>query len=167
MIYLAFGSNLSSKFGSPQQTIIKAYSELRKYGIKIKKKSSFYRSKAFPNPEDPEFINSIISFESKLSPENLLKIIFKVENKFERIRRKINEPRTLDIDIIDYNSKIFSFKNGNLDLKIPHQHLKKRLFVLYPLQEINPFWQFPVNGKKIGLIISENKISENNMITKL
>ena len=169
MIYLAFGSNLSSNYGSPQKTITIAYRELSKYGLQINKKSSFYKSKAYPNPTDPDFINSIISLESRLSPENLLKIILKIEKKFKRkrISNKKNEPRTLDIDIIDYNSKILSIKNGNMNLQIPHKCLEKRLFVLYPLKEIEPFWQFPINGKKISQIISENRISKDNKITKL
>ena len=59
MIYLAFGSNLKSKNGNSTFIIKKAYYELEKSGLVIKKKSSFYRSKAYPNPKDPEFINYV------------------------------------------------------------------------------------------------------------
>ena len=73
----------------------------------------------------------------------------------------------MDIDIIDFNSKKLSIKNGNLNLKIPHEHLERRLFVLHPLREINPNWQSPTNSKKISLIIAKNKINKDNKITKL
>ena len=43
MIYLAFGSNLKSRFGNSVLTIQKSYSELEKHGIEIVKKSSFYK----------------------------------------------------------------------------------------------------------------------------
>lgn len=166
-VYLSFGSNLSSKFGSPADNIKQAYLELLKYGFKIKKKSSFYKSVAYPNANDPEFINSVASITCHLEVEQLLKIILKIEKKFGRIRNKKNEPRILDIDIIDFNSKKLSIKNGNLNLKIPHEHLERRLFVLHPLKEINPNWQSPINGKKISLIIAKNKINKDNKITKL
>ena len=166
-VYLSFGSNLSSKFGSPVDNIKQAYLELLKYGFKIKKKSSFYKSVAYPNANDPEFINSVAHIICHLEVEQLLKIILKIEKKFGRIRNKKNEPRILDVDIIDFNTKKLSIKNGNLNLKIPHEHLERRLFVLHPLKEINPNWHSPINGKKISLIIAKNKINKDNKITKL
>ena len=79
LVYLSFGSNLSSKFGSPVDNIKQAYLELLKYGFKIKKKSSFYKSVAYPNANDPEFINSVVSIACHLEVEQLLKIILKIE----------------------------------------------------------------------------------------
>src|SRR5210317_250794 len=147
-VYLSFGSNLSSKFGSPVDNIKQAYLELLKYGFKIKKKSSFYKSAAYPNANDPEFVNSVASITCHLEVEQLLKIILKIE-------KKLNKNKILDIYIIDFNSKKLSIKNGNLNLKIPHEHLERRLFVLHPLKEINPNWHSPINGKKISLIIAK------------
>ena len=42
-VYLSFGSNLSSKFGSPVDNIKQAYLELLKYGFKIKKNHHFIK----------------------------------------------------------------------------------------------------------------------------
>ena len=77
MIYLAFGSNLKSKFGCCSFVINKAYGELEKFGIRILCKSSFYKSKAYPNPKDPEFVNSVILVNSEIHVTKLLNIILK------------------------------------------------------------------------------------------
>ena len=81
MIYLAFGSNLKSKFGCSRFVINKAYGELKKFGIRIVSKSSFYKSKAYPNPKDPEFVNSVILVNSEIHVTKLLNIILKDRKK--------------------------------------------------------------------------------------
>ncbi len=81
MIYLAFGSILKSKFECSSFVINKAYGELEKFGIRILSKSSFYKSKAYPNPKDPEFVNSVILVNSEIHVTKLLNIILKIEKK--------------------------------------------------------------------------------------
>ena len=54
--YLAIGSNLGNKIAN----IYMATSELEKNKIKIKKISSHYLSKSWPNPLMPSFINIVI-----------------------------------------------------------------------------------------------------------
>ena len=59
--------------------------------------------------------------------------------------------RIIDLDIIDYNNTIYN----NLDLKIPHPHMSKRNFVLYPLRDIDSHYCNPVTGKKIDELLAE------------
>ncbi|MEK9741547.1 MAG: 2-amino-4-hydroxy-6-hydroxymethyldihydropteridine diphosphokinase [Pelagibacteraceae bacterium] len=167
MVYLAFGSNLSSKFGNSIFTIKKAYAELEKCGVKILKKSSFYRSKAYPDPKDPEFINSVVQAKANINPNNLIKIIFKIEKKFGRLRLNKNDPRTLDIDIIDFNSRKIKIKNKIVSLQIPHSSLEKRLFVLMPLIELKSSWKNPESGRLIVQLLSKISRLGDNKITKL
>jgi 2-amino-4-hydroxy-6-hydroxymethyldihydropteridine diphosphokinase len=167
MVYLAFGSNLSSKFGNSIFTIKKAYAELEKCGVKILKKSSFYRSKAYPDPKDPEFINSVVQAKANINPNNLIKIIFKIEKKFGRLRLNKNDPRTLDIDIIDFNSRKIKIKNRIVSLQIPHSSLEKRLFVLMPLIELKSSWKNPESGRLIVQLLSKISRLGDNKITKL
>ena len=167
MVYLAFGSNLSSKFGNSIFTIKKAYAELEKCGVQILKKSSFYRSKAYPDPKDPEFINSVVQAKANINPNNLIKIIFKIEKKFGRLRLNKNDPRTLDIDIIDFNSRKIKIKNRIVSLQIPHSSLEKRLFVLMPLIELKSSWKNPESGRLIVQLLSKISRLGDNKITKL
>jgi len=167
MIYLAFGSNLKSKFGCSRFVINKAYEELKKFGIRIVSKSSFYKSKAYPNPKDPEFVNSVILVNSEIHVTKLLNIILKIEKKFGRLRSLKNAPRTIDIDIIDFHSKNISILNKNINLTIPHNSLESRLFVLKPLAEINPYWKNPRTGVIIPFLIKKIKCNKDNKITKI
>jgi len=167
MIYLAFGSNLKSKNGNSTFIINKAYYELEKSGLVIKKKSSFYRSKAYPNPKDPEFINSVALCVGNVSPIKLLNIILKIEKKFGRFRLEKNSPRTLDIDIIDFKLLKLDIQNKFYNLKLPHENLEKRLFVLMPLLEISPLWKSPKTSRSINYLINKLSRLKDNKITKL
>ena len=148
--YLAIGSNLGNKITN----IHMAMSELEKNKIKITKVSSHYSSKSWPNPLMPNFINIVIKIETILKPLELLKICNFIELKLGRVRSKKNDPRTCDIDIIDYDKKIV---NINLNkLIIPHPQMTKRNFVLLPLFEIDRSWKHP-----------ESKITIVNLINSL
>ncbi|MDA9162531.1 2-amino-4-hydroxy-6-hydroxymethyldihydropteridine diphosphokinase, partial [Candidatus Pelagibacter ubique] len=122
--YLAIGSNLGNKITN----IHIALSELKKNKIKIKKVSSHYLSKSWPNPLMPSFINIVIEIETILTPLELLKICNNIELKLGRVRLKKNAPRTCDIDIIDYDKKILNINSDKLI--IPHPEMTKRNFVL-------------------------------------
>lgn len=163
MILLSLGSNLPSKFGDSKKSLLKCYDFFNNDDIKILKKSSFYESLAIPNKSDPKFINSVISVETKFSPVELMKYIFKVEKKFDRKREQINAPRTCDVDIIDYNSEVINIFNKNISLQIPHPRLEQRSFVLYPIREIDKNWKSPISGKNIDQLIEnlDSKIKKN------
>jgi len=166
MIYIGVGSNLNSSFGDRFKNIELAISFLKDKKIKLIKKSSFYETFSYPNKKDPKFINVVISVESDLTPQDLMTALISIEEKLERKRNKKNDPRTCDLDIIDYKNKIMDFRLSNLSLTIPHKNLSKRNFVLYPLKEICPNWIHPVSKKNIDVLI-ENLKNLNNEITKL
>jgi len=165
MILLSLGSNLPSKFGDSKNTILKCYEFFNNNDIKILKKSSFYETFAIPNKSDPKFVNSVISVESRFSPEELIKYILKVEKKFDRKREQINAPRTCDIDIVDFNSEIINIFNKNISLEIPHPRLEQRSFVLYPIREIDKNWKSPLSGKKIDQLIENLDAETKKNIT--
>jgi len=166
MIFLAIGSNLSSSFGDRFKNIDLAISFLEFYKINIIKKSSLYESFSYPNKNNPKFINSVIAVETKLPPVDLMSVLIFIEEKLERKRNKKNDPRTCDLDIIDYNYKIMNFKYGDLELTLPHKEMINRNFVLYPLREIYPNWTHPLTKKNINVLIKDLKMN-NNEITKL
>jgi 2-amino-4-hydroxy-6-hydroxymethyldihydropteridine diphosphokinase len=165
MILLSLGSNLPSKFGDSKNTILKCYEFFNNNDIKILKKSSFYETFAIPNKSDPKFVNSVISVETRFSPEELIKYILKVEEKFDRKREQTNAPRTCDIDILDFNSEIINIFNENISLEIPHPRLEQRSFVLYPIREIDKNWKSPLSGKKVDQLIENLDAETKKNIT--
>ena len=159
--YLAIGSNLGNKITN----IHIALSELKKNKIKIKKVSSHYLSKSWPNPLMPSFINIVIEIETILTPLELLKICNNIELKLGRVRLKKNAPRTCDIDIIDYDKKILNINSDKL--RIPHPEMTKRNFVLLPLFEINRSWKHPESKINIVNLINSLSIKDLRSIKQI
>ena len=102
MIILSLGSNLPSHFGNRFDNLKFAMYLLESYGIEIDKKSSFYETPSYPNKNNPKFVNMVISIKTNLSPVDLISVLIHIEEKLGRRRNKKNDPRTCDIDIIDY-----------------------------------------------------------------
>ena len=163
MIYLNIGSNLPVENGGRETNILKAISYLKKLNLNSIKISSFYETPSYPNNSDPKFINLCVKFESNLKAIELLNEIKKIEKKLGRIRIKKNEPRTCDIDIIDFNGKIIK----NDELETPHPRLHLRNFVIYPLKEIEPNWFHPILNKNIDSFFQELDKNSHNEITRL
>ena len=167
MIILSLGSNLSSKYGDKFNNLTFAMYFLESYGIEIDKKSSFYETPSYPNKNNPKFVNMVISIKTNLSPVDLMSVLIHIEEKLERKRDKKNDPRTCDIDIIDYNSEIINFNYKNLHLIIPHKDLVSRNFVLFPLQEILPNWKHPKNNEIISTLIQKLPEVDRKSILKI
>ena len=110
MIFLGIGSNLSSSFGDRFKNIDLSINFLLQNKINLLKKSSFYETYSYPNREDPKFINVVVSVDTNLSPIDLMKVLISIEEKLERKRNKKNDPRTCDLDIIDYKKQVINFK---------------------------------------------------------
>ena len=167
MILLGLGSNLSSSFGDRFENISLAISYIEGYGIQIIKKSNFYETYSYPNKENPKFINIVISVKTHLSPMDLMSVLLFIEEKLERKRNKKNDPRTCDIDIIDYNNKVLDFKYKNLNLTVPHKELNFRNFVLLPLREISPEWKHPITKENITTLIDKLPEDDKKSILKI
>ena len=167
MILLGLGSNLPSIFGNRFENIDTAVSALGSYGIKIIKKSSYYETPSFPDKEKPKFINIVVQLETHLPPEDLASVIIFIEESLERKRGKKNDPRTCDIDIIDFNGKRLNFKYKNLDFTVPHQELIYRNFVLFPIQEILPEWEHPQTKERINILIDRLSNEDKKSILKI
>ena len=167
MLLLGLGSNLPSSFGDRFDNIDLAISYLELYEIKVIKKSSFYESLSYPNKENPKFINAVIIALTYLKPEDLASVLIFIEEKLERKRQRNNDPRTCDIDIIDFNSQIIDFKYKSLDFTVPHKKLSYRNFVLFPLKEILPKWIHPKTKESIDVLINKLSTDDKNSILKI
>ena len=167
MILLGLGSNLSSRFGNRFENIDLALTNLQNNGIKLLKKSSFYESLAFPNKNDPKFINIVVDVSTELDASNLASVLILVEEILERKRGRKNDPRTCDIDIIDFKGQIKDFKYQNLDFTVPHKNIVNRNFVLFPLFEIAPNWIHPKTKQSINSLINNLSNEDKNSILKI
>ena len=167
MVILSLGSNLPSKYGDKFENLKYAISLLEDRDILLDKKSSFYETPSYPNIKNPKFINVVILVETILPPIDLMSVLIFIEERLERKRGKKNDPRTCDIDIIDYNSQILNLKKNNLSLTLPHKELTSRNFVLFPLQEIFPQWKHPKTKEIISILLQKLSKDEKNFILKI
>ena len=154
MIHLNIGSNLDSNHGSRFDNISLAINLLVNSKIKIKKLSSFYETPSYPNQNFPKFLNVGIIIDFHKNYLDLLNEIKKIEKKLGRIKTVKNDPRIIDIDIIDFNGEIKNTKK----LILPHPKCHIRNFVLYPILEIDPSWSHPIFKKNAQFLI--NKLSQ-------
>jgi 2-amino-4-hydroxy-6-hydroxymethyldihydropteridine diphosphokinase len=129
-VLLGFGGNL----GDPGAAIEQALARLEAGGVRILRRSSFYRTDPWGVTEQPDFVNLCAAADTTLSPRELLALIHRVERDLGRERRERWGPRTIDIDILAYGDETVN----EPDLVIPHPHLPERAFVLVPLAEIAP-----------------------------
>jgi len=167
MFLLGLGSNLPSIFGDRFENLNLAIKYLEAYKIKIIKKSSFYETPSYPDIKNPKFINIVVEISTYLPPEDLASVLIFIEEKLERKRIKKNEPRTCDIDIIDYNGEVTNFNYKGSIFKVPHEKLIYRNFVLYPLKEIAPNWIHPKTKDSIDVLINKLSNEDKKSILKI
>ena len=167
MILLGLGSNLASDFGDRFKNIELAISYLELHDIKVLKKSSYYETPSYPDKEKPKFINVVISISSNLKIGDLITILISIESSLGRKRGLKNDPRTCDIDIIDFDSQIMSFKYKNSFFSVPHKKASYRNFVLIPLREIFPDWRHPRTKENISILIDQLSNDDKNSILKV
>ena len=158
MIHLNIGSNLNSIHGSKFDNISIAIQLLIEAKLKIEKISNFYETPSYPNQKLPKFLNIGVLVNKNLNILKLYKDINLVQKKMGRIKSKRNDPRVIDIDIIDFNGQTKDTKN----LTLPHPRAHLRNFVLYPILEIDPKWLHPIYRKNAQFFI--NKLSQKSRI---
>jgi len=145
--YIGIGSNL----GSREDNCKSAIRHLIDNGIKVLKLSSMTETEPWGVKEQPKFINMAVEVETSLSPEELLHLLKKIENKTGRQPAVHWGPRVIDLDILLYDDLVLKTH----ELEIPHPHLAEREFVLRPLAEIAPDKMHPVLKKSIKKLLSD------------
>jgi len=116
--------------------------------LKVLKRSSWWRSAAWPDPNGPEYRNGVAIVEADGPPQAVLAGLLEVESALGRQRSEKNAPRTLDLDLIAYGREV----RDDPGLTLPHPRAHQRLFVMGPLAEIAPGWVHPVLGATAGAL---------------
>jgi 2-amino-4-hydroxy-6-hydroxymethyldihydropteridine diphosphokinase len=155
MILIALGSNLPSHVGTPADTLRAALAELARTNIRIADVSFFYETPAWPDPSNPSFVNAVARIETMLTPQSLIARLHEVERVFGRERGERNAPRTLDLDLLDYDGRV---EDGPPVL--PHPRIASRGFVLVPLRDVAPQWKHPISGLSVNELIGALPQSE-------
>ena len=153
-IIIGVGGNIKSNDGAhPLHVAKKAINHLNTYSIEVTGQSSWYVSEPIPKSDQPNFFNCIVFANTILNELDVLKSLHQIEQEFGRIRKKVNEARVIDLDLIDYSNKILT----NDKIIIPHPRAHTRRFVMEPLAELNPNWIHPILKTSVYKILKKMK----------
>ena len=129
-VYLSLGSNL----GDLLSYIEKAVALLKTTGVAVQRLSSVIETDPVGGPQQGKYLNAVLKAKTDLSAEDLHALTQSIECKMGRVRKILNGPRVIDIDILLYDDvKLITRK-----LIIPHPRMCERNFVMNPLKEIAP-----------------------------
>jgi 2-amino-4-hydroxy-6-hydroxymethyldihydropteridine diphosphokinase len=131
--FIALGGNI----GDVRATFDRAVAMLCDgTAIRLKKRSSDYRTPPWGVTDQPPFINAVIAVATSLSPHAIFSRMQDTERALGRDRAHERRwgPRTVDLDLISYDEVTLN----DAALTLPHPRLFERAFVLVPLAEIAP-----------------------------
>ncbi len=141
---IALGSNLAE----PARQVRAALSALEAHPqIQIEKTSSLYVTAPVGYDDQPDFVNAVCSVRTSLDGVSLLAVLNGIEADFGRERTFRNAPRTLDLDIIDFDG----ISSDDPHLTLPHPRAHERSFVMKPLAEILPDFVLGGHGRAADL----------------
>jgi 2-amino-4-hydroxy-6-hydroxymethyldihydropteridine diphosphokinase len=144
--YVALGANLGDA-GATVRDAIAALDRLP--ATRVGAVSSLYRTAPHGVDDDqPDYVNAVVQVTTRLVPEALLQLLHRVERAHGRTRGARNAPRTLDLDLLLYDSRRFATPA----VAVPHPRMHERAFVLRPLAEIAPDLSIPGRGDVRALL---------------
>ena len=148
--WLSLGSNLQC----PDQQIRTASRALAaETRIRVLAISSLYRTAPVGGPADqPMFCNAALAVATDLGPYELLAVCQAIEAAQGRVRDVRWGPRTLDMDIIAFDTHASSAAR----LTLPHPRAAERAFVLVPLAEIAPALTLGGYGRVIDCLAGQD-----------
>ena len=127
--WVALGANLGDAAGALKQAL-EAIQNIP--ATHLEQSSSFYKTAAIDS-SGPDYINAVVRLTTFLSAPDLLKELFKIEQKHGRERPYVNAPRTLDLDLLLFGNSTIQSQF----LQVPHPRMYQRAFVLFPLHDVS------------------------------
>lgn len=147
---IALGSNLHSRFGSPQDNLLEAVRRLEDLGH-VTAVSTFHTTDPVGYTQQPQFLNAAALLETEVSPLELLRGMLAIEHSMGRDRGSTppKGPRIIDLDLLLYGELVLD----DPALTLPHPAMHERRFVLAPLAEIAPGWVHPTLKRTIQQLL--------------
>jgi 2-amino-4-hydroxy-6-hydroxymethyldihydropteridine diphosphokinase len=149
--YLSLGSNI----GDREAHLRDAIARLDACG-RVQAVSSFYETEPVEFTEQAWFLNCSVALETKVTPEELITCLLRIEREMGRERIQKKGPRIIDIDILLFGELVVNAP----DLTVPHPAMAARRFVLEPLAEIAPEVRHPVLKQTIQEMLDELAVGQ-------
>lgn len=141
-VVLGLGANLGPRL----LTLRRAVDGISSF-VRIVRVSSLYETEPVDSAAGaPTYLNLVVAGVTSLDPLALLDQTMELESRLGRRRRRRNDPRLIDIDIVMLGAE--SIRTVRLEL--PHPRFSSREFVLAPLRELGIPWVDPRTGKGVS-----------------
>jgi 2-amino-4-hydroxy-6-hydroxymethyldihydropteridine diphosphokinase len=142
---IALGANL----GDARAALSGAVAALQHApGISVIAESSVYVTAPLGGVDQPDYLNAVVLAETSLSPRELLDRLHGIESRWHRTREVRWGPRTLDLDLIEFEGVL----SDDPTLTLPHPRAHERAFVLVPWLEVDPEANVSGIGPAAGLV---------------
>jgi dihydroneopterin aldolase/2-amino-4-hydroxy-6-hydroxymethyldihydropteridine diphosphokinase len=128
---LALGTNLGDREATLRSAVAALSAADR---LEVTAVSPVVETDPVGGPEQPDYLNAVVVVRTSLSPRELLGAAHAVEARHGRERRERWGPRTLDVDVVDYDGLVAT----SPDLELPHPRAAGRAFVLVPWLAADP-----------------------------
>ena len=102
--------------------------------------SRFYETEPVEAAPQPWYLNQVLSLRTRLSPDALLALAQRAEERHGRRRNGRHGPRTLDVDLLCYGGCV----RWTPRLRLPHPAMVRRRCLLVPLAELGAAWRHPL-----------------------
>jgi 2-amino-4-hydroxy-6-hydroxymethyldihydropteridine diphosphokinase len=129
--YLGLGSNVGDRRANLQAAV----DALPRHGVRVLAASSTYDTDPVGEILDqPSFLNAALRIETDLGPEELLDAAKAVEREVGREPGGPRHgPRAIDVDVLLLGER----EHASERLRLPHEQVLARRFVLIPLLELD------------------------------
>jgi len=136
--YIGLGTNL----GDLRANLRAGLDCLRQADLDPEALSSVWETEPIDSPAPLWFWNMAAMVHCDLQPLELLDRLLASERENGRVRGELNEPRTLDLDLLTMGDLVLADER----LVLPHPRMWGRKFVLEPLCQIAPELRNPLTG---------------------
>lgn len=152
-VYIGLGSNIE-----PRLYFLEKALELleNNENIQVIRSSPIYETEPVGYLKQADFLNMVVELETSLTPELLLDVCQEIELELKRERVIDKGPRTIDLDILLYDTK----KVESARLEIPHPRFHERAFVLVPLNVIAPNFKVTKYDQTIKQLLNQLPVEE-------
>jgi len=141
--YIGLGSNVGDRLSWLQESIDRLQ---RARGVRVVAVSSVYESEPVGGPPGQgRFLNAAVEVHTTLSPDKLLETLHATEAALGRTRTERWGPRIIDLDLLLFGDRV----HRSSAVRVPHEALNERVFVLAPLADLSPSLRDPVTGRSV------------------